>query len=456
MFLSNFEEAAGELRKAIARFEAWPPGPQRSRYMVLAYSSMGILALVSSKYTKDYNAVPWFEQAYQHYLRYPEAGSEQIIHSNLPSYVLQVGAPAKPGEIETAIQVLTAAIPYASNCLNGFLYGTDSLARAEFAYYQGDLINAEKFARQAVYQGREKKQYEVENRALFYLMRLAIHAGNITEIRELERQLAAQLEIQEYFNRYTIHDIIMGRFYTRLGLIDKIAPWLRGEVEEGELHGPFRGFDVLIKARCVYIEKDYLATLKVLKGKKTWDDPGSFLLGFLEITTLEAGSLHRLGDREGALEALKRAYNAAAPNGLIMPFIELGEHMYDLVNALLKASPEEAGQGLSRVQGIPRDWLQTIRRGASAYAKKRFLLASQYEGRDTVVAAAFSEHELTVLNSLSQGFTGEEIAENMNISVNMVKSVIRSLYTKLGAAHRADAIRIATAQGLLRDPGNES
>jgi LuxR family maltose regulon positive regulatory protein len=54
-----------------------------------------------------------------------------------------------------------------------------------------------------------------------------------------------------------------------------------------------------------------------------------------------------------------------------------------------------------------------------------------------------------VLTELSQGLTREEIAGHLSLSVNTVKSVIRSVYNKLGAVNRADAVRIATSLGLL-------
>jgi LuxR family maltose regulon positive regulatory protein len=50
---------------------------------------------------------------------------------------------------------------------------------------------------------------------------------------------------------------------------------------------------------------------------------------------------------------------------------------------------------------------------------------------------------LNVLTGLSQGLTREEIAGASGISLNTVKSVIRSVYNKLGALNRADAVRIA-------------
>jgi DNA-binding CsgD family transcriptional regulator len=383
-----------------------------------------------------------------------------------------VGIAATPDEVGAFLDSCAAAASYASLSLSGYLSGTDSLARSELAYFQGDLNRAEQFARRAVYQGRDQKQYEVETCGLFYLMRLNIPKGDIAGIREAERQLKTRMEKDEYITRYNIHDILMGRFYIRLGLIEKIAPWLRLEGEEGELDVLSRGFDTLAKVRCLIIEKNCPAALQILEEEQAGGDLGSFLFGFLEMTVLEAVTRHQLGDREGALGALKKAYDAGLPHGLVMPFIELGEYMHDLAGAVLKDHPDNPGNAanaavnatandtanaaanataFAEISGIPRKWLQTIRRDASAYAKKRVLVAAQYENRETSVSADLSQYELSILNCLSQGRTSEEIAAVMHTPVKMVKSAIRQLYIKLGAANRADAVRNATGMGLLTD-----
>jgi LuxR family maltose regulon positive regulatory protein len=445
--LDRFEEAAGEYRKGVAYYEGRPPSPGRSRFLAAACNDTGILAVASARYTRDYDFVRWFERGRQYYLENPEPLQGPMSQSNIGSYVIQIGFPAEPGEIDAFMDSYSAAVPYASASMGGYLYGTDTLARAELAYYREDLNKAEFFARQAVYQGREKKQYEVENRALFYLMRIGIHKGDLAGIQESERQMNAQLEKGDYPNRYNIHDILMGRFYARLGLIEKIAPWLAAEQEEGEVNILFGGFDTLVKVRYLFHKKDYPAALKTLEKEQTKGRLGSFLLGVLEMTAMEAVIRFHLGDRDGAFKALKKAYDAASPHALYMPFVEQREYMHAMTGILLKTSP-----GDSEILGFPRNWLETVRRAASAYAKKRSLVAVQYSGGKLPASGDFSQHETAILGSLSQGFTAEEIASNMRISAQMVKSGIRSVYAKLGAANRADAIRVATAIGLIKDP----
>ncbi|MDR1144301.1 MAG: helix-turn-helix transcriptional regulator, partial [Spirochaetaceae bacterium] len=225
------------------------------------------------------------------------------------------------------------------------------------------------------------------------------------------------------------------------------------------------GFGTLVNARRLTVEKNYAEALRILEKERAEGDLGTYLLGFLEMTALEAVTRHQLGDREGALAALKKACDAGLPHGMVMPFVELGEYMHSLVSAILKDHPDNLENTAANatsfaasnaaandaIFGIPRKWLQTIRRDASAYAKKRSLVAAQYANRETSVLADFSQHELAILNSLSQGRTSEEIAAAMRTPVKMVKSAIRQLYIKLGASNRAGAVRSATGLGLLTD-----
>jgi LuxR family maltose regulon positive regulatory protein len=440
MYMGRFEESAAESRKAIKRFEVRPPGPLRSLILSSAYNNLGALILATCRYTRDYDCVRYFERSYHYYLENPEVPGKQTNHCNLGSYILQTGCPAGPGELEEGINIVAPAIPYASSSRNGYLYGVDTLARGELAYYQGDLGKAENFFRRAVYQGREKKQYEVENRGLFYLMRLCIQTGNLAEIRELRRQLEAQLEIPEYLNRYTIHDIGMGRFYAQLGETGKIAPWLRDDREEGELNSQFHNFDLMVRIRCLFAEKQYPQVLKVLNQGNGRQYLESFLLGKLELAVLAAAARFRTGE-ERAFADLEEACRIAAPNMLDMAFIELGEDMRDFAGAVL------AGEGC----GIPRPWLETIQLNASVYAKKLALAVRFLREEEGSSGTVFlSPHERTVLAGLSRGLTRKEIAQKGGLSVGAIKPLIKRVYGKLGAVNRADAIRIASTLGLLQ------
>jgi len=116
-----------------------------------------------------------------------------------------------------------------------------------------------------------------------------------------------------------------------------------------------------------------------------------------------------------------------------MPFSELGKDMRTLTAAALKEG----------VPGIEQSRLEKIHRNASAYAKKFFLANERPEGNP------LSRREREILTLLSRGLTREEIAKDSGLSVNTVKSTLRSIYNKLGAVNRAAAIRIAGSREIL-------
>jgi LuxR family maltose regulon positive regulatory protein len=64
-------------------------------------------------------------------------------------------------------------------------------------------------------------------------------------------------------------------------------------------------------------------------------------------------------------------------------------------------------------------------------------------------ALPLSERELEVLQYLPTMLTAGEIAENLTISVNTVKAHMRSIYRKLGAGRRREAVVAARQLGLL-------
>jgi len=87
------------------------------------------------------------------------------------------------------------------------------------------------------------------------------------------------------------------------------------------------------------------------------------------------------------------------------------------------------------------------------------VVVSPDPGADAVPAAGewpgkshgLSARESEVLALIAQGLTNREIAERAYISVNSVKTFIRSAYRKIGAERRTQAMLWATQNGFLPD-----
>jgi LuxR family maltose regulon positive regulatory protein len=447
MSLGMIVQAEKEALETISRFEALPLSPLVHQILTICYANKGFIRLMTSPYTGDYDFITDFERCACH----SRLNGGYVIPLplsvlNIGSFICRVISPEK-GEMERYIDALAAIVPLAAGALRGMEWGADTLARTELAYFRGDMSGAEQFAMLTVQRAREWDQWEVENRALFYLLRIFLARGNYEAIPGIFRQLEAQLDQVHYINRFTYHDIVTGWYYSQIGRTDKVASWLKNDFEGSDLNSMNIGLEVLGKAKCHLAEKRYpaaLAALAIMETRKNQYDAGDFVLGKISLKSLEAVCRYQNRDKEGAFAALETAYSLARPNELYMPFTELGKDMRALAAAALK---DEA-------PGLPRDWLEKIRVGAAAYAKKLFIVAEQHRPdpiprSSSAQGTNLSHREIEVLTGLSQGMTREEIAGLSSLSVNTVKSVIRRAYNKLGAVNKADAVRIAAAMGIL-------
>ncbi len=135
------------------------------------------------------------------------------------------------------------------------------------------------------------------------------------------------------------------------------------------------------------------------------------------------------GDDDGALEHLEEALLAAAPFGLRGPFLaepELALPMARLVERG-SAAPAFALDLIGRLSGVDSD----------------------ESGSHHIIVEPLTERERTMLRYLASALSNAEIAAELYVSVNTVKTHQRTVYRKLGAVGRRDAVRRARVLALL-------
>ncbi len=64
--------------------------------------------------------------------------------------------------------------------------------------------------------------------------------------------------------------------------------------------------------------------------------------------------------------------------------------------------------------------------------------------------AALSPRQMEILQSIVRGLSNPDIAKQLGISVDMVKEHVESLFQKIGAANRTEAVAIAFRKHLLK------
>ena len=144
---------------------------------------------------------------------------------------------------------------------------------------------------------------------------------------------------------------------------------------------------------------------------------------------LQAVARDALGDAADSRRALERALDLAEPECLLFPFL------YDPAPALLERH-RRSGTAHARLIGEILNALAGRKPGAQPSAPLR-------------LREPLSSAEVRVLRYLPTTLSAPEIADQLYLSVNTVKTHMRHLYDKLGAHRRHEAVERARALGLL-------
>lgn len=98
--------------------------------------------------------------------------------------------------------------------------------------------------------------------------------------------------------------------------------------------------------------------------------------------------------------------------------------------------------------------LKLVREGKAILSpevtRQVMMVAGSSNANPKIPESILTKREKEVLECLSNGFTTAEIADELFISDNTVKTHVRHLLEKLEASNRAEAVSKATQQGILR------
>jgi LuxR family transcriptional regulator, maltose regulon positive regulatory protein len=154
--------------------------------------------------------------------------------------------------------------------------------------------------------------------------------------------------------------------------------------------------------------------------------------------------LARKGEEAQAHERLDGALAQATAEGFIGIFADLGAPMAALLaqNLTRRSSTDPLRPYLMRV-------LHASAPDQSEQAPPTVTERSMQRAVGDGSLEALTERELEVLRLFAAGMTSSEIAEHFVVSINTVKTQLKSIYSKLDAHSRAEAIAKARALHLL-------
>ncbi|HEV2885745.1 MAG TPA: LuxR C-terminal-related transcriptional regulator [Jatrophihabitans sp.] len=199
---------------------------------------------------------------------------------------------------------------------------------------------------------------------------------------------------------------------------------------------------------------------RLLEAAEAGERAGSVI----EILALQALTRQACGDVSGASAALERALRLAEPEGYVRVFAGEGAPMASLLRTLARQRPgwdyvrglldacvqvagtNPAGQALSG-QAAPGQAAPGQAAPGQA-APGQAAPGQPPAGRQRLIEP-LSERELDVLRLLGSDLDGPDIARQLRVSLNTLRTHTKSIYAKLGVNSRRAAVRSAAELDLL-------
>ena len=248
----------------------------------------------------------------------------------------------------------------------------------------------------------------------------ALEAGEL-----LARRLAGPHYLVARIRALLVHSLI------RLGQAERATQFLAGLGEQDRERGEIR-----VAAAALRLAQGdpqaALAALAPIREHPVSEDYWGLWRARTDM--LEAIARDALGDPDAADAALERVLDLSERNGDLSPFL-----LYPVAGLLERRARHRTAHA-ALVAEI-RDMLAGTQAGPQYGARS--------PSRPEPLLDALSGSEIRVLRYLPTNLSGPEIAGELYVSLNTVRTHIRHLYAKLGTHRRAEAVARARALGLL-------
>ncbi|MFA9422745.1 MAG: response regulator transcription factor [Sedimentibacter sp.] len=320
------------------------------------------------------------------------------------------------GEIDTHISNMNTFIPLYSAVVKGHGTGADVIFNAEIALLRGDDVLAESLCYKGIFLSKSANQESLYLSAVFVLLRVAMIRGD-KEMYELCTEYLIESEKSRAVH-YELSEITLILCHARLqfnsqkqqgisaqDLVERILPMT-------ETFGfCLRGRELLLQGKFIQLQILFEEAMGLSEGLNSQLTKLYFTI-YMAIAKLQGKNL------DMATHYLSEALDMALPDGIILPFAE----NYDLLKELLNENNDMVPQCIMDICSKYKKGLQTLRK--TLYADEIFkeLTTMEYE----------------VYKLAAEKKKNKEIAKELFISENTVKTHLAHIYSKLGVKSKTE------------------
>jgi LuxR family maltose regulon positive regulatory protein len=171
----------------------------------------------------------------------------------------------------------------------------------------------------------------------------------------------------------------------------------------------------------------------------------------IEILMLQSLAYQAQGNQPRALATLERALALAEPEGYVRSFVDEGEAMRLLIEKRsrnrdhpLSGYADKLLAAYTQPAAAPKMAAQKMTAQKSALIHpKSSLIEPEVRPAKNMRVEPLSERELEVLKLLRSELSGPEIARELVVSLNTLRTHTKNIFNKLGVNNRRAAIRRA-------------
>jgi LuxR family maltose regulon positive regulatory protein len=310
--------------------------------------------------------------------------------------------------------------------------GIASLSLANIAYERNELEQAERFARRALDLASQRSNETLQVQAANRLARIFAARGEGTGALELLRSLESKIKKPSLLPEIQSARVLL---LLQENDISSLGGWVK-MVSEGNrnvLHLQ-KELDAFTLARLRILENRSKDALEILGPWKPDAAENGRVRSQVEACLLEALAHQAEGDLEKAILPLVEALTLGQSKGFRRLFLDEGGRLAALLQAALPSIH-------NRILSL---FASTLLHLFPAMSTANLKVTDS-----TVQIEPLSQQELRVLRLLVAGMSNTEIASELVVSNNTVKTHVKSIYRKLGVKSREEAREITRELRLL-------
>ena len=312
-----------------------------------------------------------------------------------------------PGELQSELAEMDECMPHYYRITGSHGQGAEIIMRAEAAYMQGRFTDAH-IALESAYTRIEGNGQE--NMALccdFLAWRLSLYAD--VELRYTFEERYAALARHHDAAWINIWSAVSAYYHALRGETDKIPEiFSRHRLASVNILAPGKPMMEMIENQVYLAQGAYARVAGRGAALLAACAEMHYALPAMHIRIQTAAAYEMLGKNAEAEKMLEQALSDAAPDGLVMPFVE----NYDRLRPILIREPRN---GLAaRILALGEAAVQ--RRHADARP---------------AAFAALTEREFEIVELMAKRLSNREIAEKLFLTEGSVKQYVKQIYSKL-------------------------